>query len=589
LTNALMPIQRQASSAFVSLSYAQNGYGVIRQGIVNDLDTQFTSFNPLLCNDSACAEAVALLYPTLLAIDHDTRWFTAGTVDNNALASSWRISDDNLVYTFGLREDAFWSDGTPITAYDYFYTYLAIANGNERTFTVSQSGVNDVIEGVVPINEHQLAIIVRDPVCDVLPSLNLPFIVPAHAFMPTFAEATATFFADTDADTVQAQWSDWDDDDTLSISYPYIQNDTFSSAPLVTGGGFTFVDYDARSHIRLQHDDIAYELVSVSSAEERQERFLAGELSVLTSVSNELIRDFDAYETVSTYQTLTPSYDYIAFNLADPREPSNAFNEDGNPQEQDTHPILGNRDVRRAIALGIDREALIESALHGQGVLISGNQAPVSWAYDETLPSLSYDPDQAEQLLEDAGWVRVGNNRIRECVGCETVPDGTQLSMSLTYGTRDYYPVAAILIAQQLQHIGVRVSTSPIEFNSIRQQQFAMHMGSWNYNYPVIPGMHVLYTPEDDILGEGFNITSYNNPDATALIEQARTVPGCDIGERRARYSEAQAIITADLPYTWLYSETALHAAQRSIDNLLPQTDNFLWNLGDWSVFDVPR
>ena len=565
-------------------SYAQEGQGVIRQAVISDLDTDITSFNPLLCDDRACRIVTDLLFPTLLAPDYETGWYAAGTAENNAMATRWTISEDNLIYTFTLRDDAVWSDGKPITAYDYFYSYLARLElrGSRNLAPI----VEEYISGVVPLNDSELAIIVNDPYCDALSLMDFVFL-PSHVFDADFAATARDFFAGNDG--VQAMWSAWHE--TFEYDFDFMHTHPFNEEPLVTGDSFEFVEWHQREHIRLKNGDLAYELIPVSDETTAIDLFFDGETNIVTQVPTERIADFANYPDVEIYETDTASWDYIAFNLADPTEPKSGFDEDGNPQEQGEHPILSNINVRQAIQLGIDREVLIDVALHGQGKAIPSVSNPISWEYNDTLSPIGFDADEAEHLLDEAGWVRVGNRSIRECVNCGSVDDGTTLSLSLGHLSFGHYPVAAILIQQQLRRIGFDIYTYSISFTDIFNQQFDLVLSSWGNGYPSDPLTHLILTPEADNLELDFynwNFTSYNNPEVTDLLHQARTVPGCDLDTRKALYGEVQAIVQQDLPFAFLYVETEVNATHASVQNIVPQTYNFFWNLDEWRVFDAP-
>lgn len=563
-------------------SQANEGRGLIRQGVINDLDTQFTSFNPLLCADEACFRVLDFLFPTLLGTDYESHWFTAGTAENNALAADWTISDDGRVYLFQLREDAFWSDGTPITAYDYLYTFLAIKGNFASNYVYAENSIRDSIAGVVPLGEYELAVILKEADCDALANMDF-YVVPAHVFAENFSITAREFFADTN--DIEAAWSAWDE--AFDYDFSFMLDHPFNAAPIVTGGDFRFVDWDQRQHIRLEQGNIAYELVPVSSQTEMVDRFLSGDLNVLPFVPTERIPDFASNPDVQLLQSNTPIYDYIAFNLADPLEPMSAFDEDGNPLEQGVHPILGNINIRRAIQLGIDRQNLIDIALNGQGQISSAILPPLSWAYtaDEAA---TFDPDEAERLLEEAGWVRVAGRTIRECIGCETVPDGTSLVLSLAYAWRVQHQIAAINLQQQLRRIGIDLSIFPSNLGEISIQRFDLYLASWFYSYPSAPSLEQLFAPEADIVGQGWNIASYNNPDVTALINDAKSVAGCDLAEAQTSYAEIQTMLSDDLPYIWLYSEIATHAYSADIQHVMLQPEAPFWNIGDWVVFDAP-
>jgi peptide/nickel transport system substrate-binding protein len=562
---------------FLIPSYAQEGQGIIREGIANDLGN-IGSLNPLRCDNSTCFWAVQRIFPRLLAFDPETRWYGEGTTETASLAVSWDISDDNKVYTFHLREDAFWTDGSPITAYDYFYSYLAIMS---RDFDSPYFGRLDAaIEGVVPLSDNDLVIIFKENDCDVLQNIYFP-IAPAHAFDSSFAETSAAFFTDGDA---REQWAAWEA--ASDYNFGFMRETPFDMNPGVTGGVFDFVAYQPYGYIRLQKGELAFELLPVLGDDERVNLFLNGDLTMLRNPPLNRWSDISAADDVQLFQTPTNRWDYIAFNLEHPIEPENAFDEDGNPIAQEPNLFFSDSRVREAIQLAINVPELIEVGLHGRGTQLAGLFSPVSWVYDENLSPYPYDPERARDLLDEAGWIQAGNNRI--CVDCGTAPNGTNFYFGLGYGNDPHHAEVATLIARQLSLVGLSAYLSGSNFDHLIGQRFDLYLGTWEES--LVPGgLEDLFTPQADIVGEGWNFGSYNNPNLTSLLEDAQTVAGCGLEERISRYQSAQTLLQQELPYVWLYAHDERIAVSGSVQNFAPTLGRPLENLLDWRIFDVPR
>ncbi|MEL7237129.1 MAG: ABC transporter substrate-binding protein, partial [Chloroflexota bacterium] len=78
-----------------------------------------STFSPVFCTDTACADIVGYLNVGLVGVDPETQTIQPGQDD--AFAQDWEVSEDNTVYTLTLREDYTWSDGTQMTANDVLY------------------------------------------------------------------------------------------------------------------------------------------------------------------------------------------------------------------------------------------------------------------------------------------------------------------------------------------------------------------------------------------------------------------------------------------------------------------------------------
>lgn len=558
--------------------HAQEGRGVIREGTVTGT-ADLPSLNPLLCDLFGCGRVTELLFPTLFGIDLQNHVLAAGSTENNGLVQDWQHSEDGLSATLMLREDAMWSDGTPITAYDVFFT-LAAAQG---TNTVYRDRLRDRLAGVVPLNERELVLLFAFPSCDLPVYANLP-IVPAHAFDAEFARTAADFFASAEG-TALERWQQWQEE--VDYDFSLVHGHPFGTAPTISSGPFLFEEWQPGDHIRLISADglLAYEMVDVPSLREKVDLFLSGDHNFIDNPPRSYRDEIRRRDDVQTYEQPGLIWEYLAFNLADPNEPASAVDDDGNRQEQGTHPIFADVRVRQAVQLAIDVPALIEGAMLGNATQMPANQIPLSWAYDPALESVTHDPSAAEALLEDAGWVRFGDNATRQCLGCLHADEESTLFITLSYAdTFDHHFQAARLIAQSLQQVGFSVDLVALEFDGAQLQFFDLYLGAWQELYPVAPNHETLFTPSADEVGSGLNLGSYSNDEVTRLLLDAATVPGCSIDDRAALYRDVQPLLQDDPPYVWLYAYDEFYAVGGGVRNLelFPQFP--FWNVSDWVV-----
>ena len=164
---------------------AQDGAG--QGGIIIDPNansgTDVATMNPLLNNDVYSAIITGLLFPNLIGIDPEKGVFVPGA--RNGLANDWSISDDGLTYTYTLRDDWNWSDGTPITAQDFVFSYNAIASGktsSPRSYAVA------AINKVEAPDDHTLVITYNSPACNNLDNTNAIVPVPSQAIQAQIGE-----------------------------------------------------------------------------------------------------------------------------------------------------------------------------------------------------------------------------------------------------------------------------------------------------------------------------------------------------------------------------------------------------------------
>lgn len=131
-------------------------------------------------------------------------------------------------------------------------------------------------------------------------------------------------------------------------------------------------------------------------------------------------------------------------------------------------PIIQDDAVRKAIAMGIDKEGFVNTLLDGNGYAAIGVY-PDSFSFGgDAVHTESYDPEGAKQVLEDAGWTDTDGDGIRE-------KDGTKLAIRwLTYPSRQELPLLAESVQATLKDIGIDVSiNSTADHNSIRKDSSA--------------------------------------------------------------------------------------------------------------------
>lgn len=566
---ATLSLMLVAMVALVLPTSAQEGGGVIIEGQAGG---DPTLINPLLSSDTTSDRVEAFLYPDLVGVDPSTATFVNGPYDDS-IVNGWEVSEDGLTYTFTLREDMFWSDGEQITTDDVIRSWEVIS---DETGLSPLAFIVDSIDSVEQIDDFTFSVTMNDAACDAIGDAIAaiqPY--PSH----TIPEDIATF-----------------------------PDQEYNLNPTVTAGVFNFGEFLPAQSISLTANadyafgDVQSEgwiYLSVPDLTVAVERFLAGELNVIDgpqeSAREEIYAAADAGE-VNVYTYPGNSWDYLAFNLADPTNPQNGYDEDGNLIDQGIHPIFGNTetgaDVRMALNLALNIDEIIEGATFGEGTRMPSFSVPSSWAYDEDLEPVDYDPELAAEMLDEAGWVNSNPDdptSIRVCDGCGTAEDGTEFSFNLMTNEENARRTAIITIAQdQWAQIGVEANIETIEFFTMLDlmdaQEWDAYVLGWRNGYPDSPDMTQILTPAGDVVGSSSNAGSYANPEFIELNEQARALPGCDQEERAELYHQMQAIAQEDVPYIFMFVRNGFYATRSTVDGFDPYPSQLYWNVENWSV-----
>lgn len=553
---------------------------VITDNIGGDPQT----FNGIISNDTVSSAVTGWLYPSIIGLDpasgapapscNEVPGCAPGT-----LAESWSYDDSGLVLTINLRQDLAWNDGTPITAADYLYSVNAVRSGltsSPRTsmFATLDDGTpaGGNIVSIEASDDYTVVVTFEAVDCGSFNDVNDVPAVPSHIFSQIFGEEYGLM-----------------DEDPRYI-------------PTTSFGTFKDVEFSPDQQVSLIADQtypdtrlgfVAPEewiLRRVADTTVGYELFLAGEITY-TGIPAERQNEIRGNTDFQTFEFSQNGFQYMGFNLADPANPQNGLDEEGNPIDQGNHPIFGDVRVRQAIAQAVDVDAMIQGILDGNGTKLVTHTIPTSWTYDPDLTGYSFDQEAALALLAEAGWVDDDSNPSTPliCDGCMYAEAGSPLAFTLQTNAGN---LARERIGQtiqsQLAEIGIQVNFEAIDFGVLVQtltgQQFDAIIIGWSLGLPVDPDLSWAYTPEGDIVGAGFAFTSYNNEEFNQLMEEGKTVPGCAVEDRQPVYQRALEILSVDLPYLYLYAGNVMYAAQGDVANFDPYPNFQVWNVDAWDA-----
>ena len=557
--------------AFAPIAAQEGGQGGII--IEGNLSADVATMNPIMSSDTASQRVIGFMFPSFIGADPAAA--VLAPAQPNSLAESWEISEDGLTYTFTLRQDMTWSDGTPITSADILYSWEAIKAGAEGlidvpgSYIIDPTGATGVLDVQAP-DDFTVVVTMASPECTSLSYAASIVPAPSHV-LP-------------------------EDVTTLGDS-------EFNLAPSVTRGPFTFGEFRPGEQVSLVNDPTfpAVDTVlgyvapegfiyrTVPDATVMVEQFLAGELNTIDGPSVARRQDI-RNSSATVYSYPGNAWDYLAMNLADPNNPQNAFDEAGNPIDQGNHPIFGDVRVRQAIARAIDIESIIDAAVFNEGERMTSFLIPASWAYADDLAPIPFDPEAAAAMLDEAGWVDADSDPAtpRVAQGAEFAEDGTEFVFTLyTNEGNTRREAIGTLVQDQLAQIGIRVDFQTIDFNTLLDimdsQTYDSLILGWRNGYPDDPDATQLFTPASDVIGSGSDFTSFNNERFNELNTQAKSLAGCDPAERAAIYGEMQQIMQEELPYIWLFATNGMYAAN-SIEGFDPYPSQMYWNIDAWSV-----
>jgi peptide/nickel transport system substrate-binding protein len=228
----------------------------------------------------------------------------------------------------------------------------------------------------------------------------------------------------------------------ISEQYP------FNRQP-IGSGPFAFVAWPESGRLQLQrrHDQQRISFIRVSDATVRVLKLLRGEVDMLQNdLSPELITFLQKKDNINVVRARGSNFTYLGFNLTD--------------------EIAGQEDVRRAIALAIDRKKIIQYVMGNAARPASALLPPMHWAGNPTLASIEYDPDAARTLLAKHGY-------------------GPKHPLTITYktSTNAFRVRLATVLQSQLKDVGINVDLRSYDwgtfYGDIKAGNFQMFSLSW--------------------------------------------------------------------------------------------------------------
>jgi peptide/nickel transport system substrate-binding protein len=535
--------------------------------------TSVGSLNYWRCSGQDCRNVVRFLYPGLLGTDPETQNLAPGK-RGGVLATDWTISEDGTTYTFALRDDLMWSDGEPVTGWDYQFTYYTLKYGAEAIESSYGYVVSDISDVQVSEDGSTLTVVFDSATCQNLNNAGLA-ILPAHVF-------------------------GWTPDMGQDFDYSVMVGHEMDTAPTVSAGVFVFDSMDSDRVVLTTNENYSdgpvipegYIYPSVPDQTVMAERFIAGELNVADGTQENKRAEIRENADLQSFNYSGRSWDYLALNLADPNDPVAGveLDEDGNPVfdendlpvivEQAPHPLFGDVRVRQAIQYAINLDEIIEKATLGEGTAMSSYELPTSWALDPDLAPRARDTEMALSLLAEAGWTPGDDGKLVNEAG-----DPFVFELLTNEGNTRRGQIGE-LVQQQLAEIGIEVDFVSIDFNQLLEtmdaQTFDAIILGWGNSYPIDPDPTGLFTSDGDVIA-GFNFVSYTNPEVDRLAKEALQVPGCAAADRAGLYQQIQNILHEDQPYIWLFARNGFYAAN-GIDGFAPYPNELYWNVETWTA-----
>lgn len=478
------------------------------------------SMNALVSNDyESLQHQIHVLFLTLVRADAEYR-------PQAGLARAWEFNGDTTEVVFHLRGDVRWHDGTPVTAADVVFTFDRLKD--PETGFVNPSYF-DHWEAAEAIDDTTVRFFLRSH-ANVLYGWMRTAIMPEHVLgdVPVTELASHPFGA-------------------LSP----VGNGPFRFVERVVGDRWVFEaneDFPDELGGRPYLDRLVYRQIPDEFALGAALR--AGEVDLVIDATPEMAERLASESEVGAVRYAAPDYQFIAWNGR--RAP------------------FGDRLVRRALTMAIDRQTLVDAVRGGYGTVAVGPVGPWHWSWDSAWQPLPFAPDSAAALLDEAGWTDTDGDGVRD-------RGGVALRFDLLATPRREWSAIQTLVQADLARVGIDARPEVREQGALvpmvtgADRRFDAVLVGWARDVPLDD--RDLWAC--DRIGQPMQFTSYCNRGLDAVLDSIRLT--ADRERLRALIRRYQEIIAGDQPYTFLYYLDRVNLLRARVRGVEPDSR------GDWT------
>ena len=514
------------STESASSDTAASGEKIINVGVTNTIG----SINPLLLNGGEINKyATGLMFLPLMELDADLNF-------EGMLADSI-TTEDNKNFIVHIDDAATWSDGTPVTADDVVYTALRLASpviGNTAMMYYVFEGVGDdgfVEEGAESIDGIQK---VDDKTVQFTTKEEMP--------ITTFENSYARYLLTLPKHVIE-QYSE----EELSTA------DWFNH-PDVVSGPFIVTDFDVDHYISYEANKDYWKGAPKID-----------KLNIKIVDGSQLYAGLQSGEIDITQQTMSdiPQEDYESVEALDNVDVvygSPVTNQSVFIQTKNVPDVK----VRQAMLYAIDRQQILEELLSGHGEIVDGFLSSASPFYDDSLTPVSYDPEKAKALLEEAGW------------------DGSQTIRFYVNSGDSTFVNAASIIAAEWAAVGIKAEIQTVDFATLMSVA-----GTEDYDVLAVQYTYAPVDPYPDVAwllgGEG-SWTGYSDDTLNDALTKSQLTS--DPEETKELFSVVDKKVQEDVPMFSAYVISAQGAVSKRITGAAPSVYGFFNDVQNWDVVE---
>jgi len=380
------------------------------QRLVYGLTLAPSGIDPHVNASSELGIPLTSVYDTLVYLDPVSGQFVPG------LAERWEVSEDGRVYTFDLRQDVKFHDGTRFDANAVAYNFERITSpelaSQKARFMLGP------YEGTVVVDEYTVAIRLSEPFAPLLDSLSQVYLGMAS---PTAVEKWGDQYQIHQVGTGPFVFAEYVPGSYLLLH----RNRDYAWAPSV---------FD---HERAQVEEIEFRFFTDPAT--RSPALETGEADVMGEIPPQDAARLDESPDFATLRVAVPGSALVFFINT-------------------TRPPLDDPRVRQALIYGTDREAIVTAIFRDTSPVAYGPLTAATFGYDPAMrETFAHDPARAKSLLEEAGWLTAGDGETRTRAGSALILDVYLMGWG-------HMPEVGQLLAAQWSELGIEVNSRVVSY-----------------------------------------------------------------------------------------------------------------------------
>lgn len=514
-------------------------------GIITEPD----NLNPFMGVSAYSMYIQPLLYQSLTVIDNIT------TEEKPLLAETLPVvSEDGLNYTYQIRSDATWDNGSPILAEDVVFTLKAVLHPYTST-TVMKPYYNNVVNiKLYPENPRKITFVLKEKYILSLHSIGSMPILPRYIYDEQNRMAKFTF-----EEVINGKEKLKNNPDFMKFAEEFNAPARLRDPKYLTGSGAYLLEkWDTQQQLVLKRktnwwgykhskemasfqaypDKIIYKITNTVNTAVTEMK--AGNIDAVFGIPPkdfEELKENDIMKRHFNFYTNTQyAFMYIGLN---------------NLPKNNTNPALEDVKVRRALAYLTDVDKILDKIYYGYGKRIANiGLTNNKEMYNTEFKPIPYNFEKAQQLLDEAGWKDTDKDGIRD-----KILNGKKYQLTLDFITVSGSITTqniALMMQQSAKSAGIQINLISQEGNvfiqRLKNRDFDMYISAWTIPPTPFDAHQIFHSKSIDVSS---NFVGFSNPQADKLIEQIRVEFNPE--NRKKLYYELQKIIYEQQPYIFLW------------------------------------